>query len=190
MDSNGFRFAGVFFALLFLNSISVLAQLGEQTVEITSFKELREPGLFSLEVQHTSTSSQLSGLGLRLHFDASLIEFDGFETVLSKGLVAQAEPQPDTDNHDGDSSTDRFVLVGWVDLGGNWPGENQIRLFTARFKALGEGGVRTSIRFTASSVAVGCRFTPVSFEVHIPPAFEGPDREKRVPPRERKGGMP
>jgi hypothetical protein len=190
MGSNGFRLAGVFFASLFLNSISVLAQLGEQTVEITGFRELNEPGLFSLEVQHTSTSPQLSGLGLRLHFDASLIEFDGFETVLSKGLVAQAEPQPDTANHDGDSSTDQFVLVGWADLGGNWPGENQIRLFTARFKALGEGKVRTPIHFTASSVAAGCRFTPVSFEVSIPPAFKGPDREKRVLPGERKGGMP
>jgi len=108
-------------------------------------------------LRNTVDPSELSGLGLRMHFDSSKIEFKSLDNVLDNNdLLFQGEPQADSQNFDGDDATDQFVNVAWQDINNEWPGngQNPVRLFTANFgTALTFSNDTSPINFTASSTA-------------------------------------
>jgi hypothetical protein len=107
---------------------------------------------FSVGVQYATSNSDESwtGLGLRIHYDSSVLTFDGLGNVLQTSLIQQSQPMPDTANYDQDPSTDEYVLVSWADMNGNWPDQAMpVSLLTANF-TLAPGvaaGTQTSIRF-------------------------------------------
>lgn len=115
------------------------------------------------EVQVTDTPSELSGLGLRMHFDSSKLEFQSLDNVIDNNdLLFQGEPQEDEEDFDNDEATDQFVNVAWQDINNQWPGEglNPTRLFTANFTTDLEFSNDTSpINFSASSTANGFNFS-------------------------------
>ena len=112
----------------------------------------------------------LSGLGFRLHFDASKLQFLELSNLFSDvGTVVANDPQPDSENHDNDSSTDMFVNVFWLDLAKQWPGQGRLRktLYTANFRAVSQSTVSTSIRFTEVTTANGWTFSGESIHIQI-----------------------
>jgi hypothetical protein len=103
----------------------------------------------------------LTGVGLRMHFDSSKLVFNQLRNVLTAGFVQQQAPVDDAQNFDNDPSTDKFVLVSWLDLSGQWP--NQVlpaKLFDAGFtlQAGLADGTATNVNFSASSKAAGYDF--------------------------------
>lgn len=118
---------------------------------------------------HYSTSTgdnTLPGLGLRLHYNSSLVSYAGMTNVLLTSLFTQQPftPADDTANYDGDATTDKYVMVSWADIGGNWPGTAlPVRLYTATFTALHASAAGTALRFSASpAAAYTLASTPVS----------------------------
>jgi VCBS repeat-containing protein len=102
----------------------------------------------------------VTGLGLRLHYNSSLLQWDSFSSVYAAGKLAEdSSPENDTANYDGDPSTDKYLTIAWVDFsGGNWPGAGltPLDLYVANFTALPAfAGGSTAINFSASSTAVG-----------------------------------
>ena len=84
----------------------------------------------TLPLYYTTTDENvsLSGMGLKVHYDSSLIS--GIEaTPLSTNLLASSD-QEDSDDLDGDPSTDRFVNIAWAAFAGGWPGELDIELLS------------------------------------------------------------
>ena len=61
----------------------------------------------------------LTGIGLRVHYNSQQVDSieiaDAFATNL---LSVDNTPQDDVDDSDGDPSTDKFLLVAWVDFSG------------------------------------------------------------------------
>jgi hypothetical protein len=114
-------------------------------------------------VRYTTSDGDttLTGLGLRMHFDSSKLVFQQVNNVLPTGFVQLQTPVDDTQNFDNDASTDKFMLVSWVDISGQWP--NQVlptKLFDASF-TLQAGlahGTTTAVNFSASSTAAGYDF--------------------------------
>ena len=49
--------------------------------------------------------------------------FNSLSNVLQTGLVSKQTPVDDTADLDGDASTDKYILVAWADLAGNWPNQ-------------------------------------------------------------------
>ena len=81
-------------------------------------------GSFDMDVYYfTSSEAQnLSGLTLRIHYDSTKLTWNSFSDILATGLgTPSSAPQNDTSNFDGDTSTDKFLIVPWSD--GNWPGD-------------------------------------------------------------------
>jgi hypothetical protein len=109
----------------------------------------------------------LPGIGVRVHFDSTLLTF--VETVnLAPNLFQSQTPVADTADYDGDPATDQYVLVGWFDWAGQWPGAVPATLATCSFTvATGVTGATTAVNFSAASHAAGFGFTgyPVIYQI-------------------------
>jgi protocadherin Fat 4 len=122
----------------------------------------------------------VTGLGLRLHYNSSLVRWDSFSSVYAAGKIAQdSSPQNDTANYDGDPSTDKYLTIAWVDFsGGNWPGAGltPLDLYVANFTALSAfAGGSTAINFSASSTAAGRTLDATSAIItlaNLPPSVD------------------
>ena len=158
--------------LILINTDDSDQLLGDNPVREVEIPAENEGNLFqnnpvSFDVFYTPNpeipgSEELSGLGLRLHYNSSKITFNSLEDVFQSGLFQQSSaPQADTDNFDGDTNTDQFINVVWG-VGNSddvWAGvgETPTKLYTANFTTrLGiiEGGEETGdtqINFSAST---------------------------------------
>ena len=138
---------------------SGMALAAEQVTTPNPTSQSKSPGnAISFTVNYSTTnpnSPNLTGLGLRVHFNSSKVTFVGLTNVLQAGLQGVGTPQVDTQDFDNDPLTDQFVLVAWVDFNGHWPGTEPAQLFTASFTAAANFAGSTTVRFTASSTAPG-----------------------------------
>jgi hypothetical protein len=138
---------------------SGMALAAEQVTTPNPTSQSKSPGdAISFTVNYSTTNPNnpnLTGLGLRVHFNSSKVTFVGLTNVLQAGLQGVGTPQADTQDFDNDPLTDQFVLVAWVDFNGHWPGTEPAQLFTASFTAAANFTGSTTVRFTASSTAAG-----------------------------------
>ncbi len=121
---------------------------------------------FSFDLMYSTVdpaAARYTGLALRMHYDSTQLTFGGLTNRLMTGLDEQQD-FADTADIDGDAATDRFVLVLWFDIDGNWPNAvtQPARLYTAAFTAANDY-TGTQINFTAESPAdVDFQSTPVT----------------------------
>ncbi len=134
----------------------------------------RAGGSFSIDVMYDTTdhNQQLTGLGLRIHYDPTKVTFDSFSNVLSTSKTAQdVTPKDDTLDYDNDPATTKYLTVAWADISsGAWPGVSlPVRLYSVKFNVASglADNVTSAIRFSASSKASGYLFTyqPALFRV-------------------------
>ena len=94
-----------------------------QTVTGTlSVAELSAGQTTNLTVTYQATDdAKVTGLGLRLHYDSSVLEMGDYTDRLRES----AQPfqiKDDTSDFDGDASTDKYFLTSWADTSGDgWP---------------------------------------------------------------------
>jgi hypothetical protein len=133
-------------------------------------------GITELTVVYSATDYEVSGLGLRIHYDSSQLSVNGISDVLSTDLTfAFAAPTNDSEDFDNEVSTDQFIDFAWASVAGDWPGSSPINLVTISFSdaSLDE----TSINFTSTSNAVGYDFVGQSIQLSassgddVPPVF-------------------
>jgi len=127
---------------------------------------------FNMDLNYFTSddNNQLSGMGLRIHYNSSRLTWVGFSNVLPTSKTYEdTDPQSDmVQNYDNDASTDSYVEIVWD--GGPWPNEPlETRLLTVAFEvngSLSEGDTST-IRFTSSDSAPNYTFysDAVAFEV-------------------------
>ena len=71
---------------------------------------------------NTSTGDNtLGGIGLRLHYDSSDLTFQTTTNLFNTNLFGTVTDLADTNNFDGDPTTNRYLQVQYVDFTGNWP---------------------------------------------------------------------
>ena len=97
----------------------------------------------------------LTGIGLRVHYSSQQVDSieiaDAFATNL---LSVDNTPQDDVDDSDIIASTDKFLLVAWVDFsGGGWPLSLPTTLFNLKVTA-SDGALQTTlpIRFSPQTL--------------------------------------
>ncbi len=153
----------------------------QQIIEVSAFDSPGPNSTFSFDVLYSTANpvdETLSGLGLRLHFDSSVLSFDvdnGLSNILSTSFLGLRQVLPDTNDVDNDSATDSFILLSWADFvpPSDWPGEGTTPavLYTVEF-ATSENFAGTTLNFTASSTAAGFELSadPVVIQgVNLPP---------------------
>ena len=151
--------------------------MSQQNVYIDISSIQSGEGVTELTVVYDATDSEVSGLGLRIHYDSSQLSVNGISNVLQSDLVfAYDTPSADSEDFDNDITTDQYIDLGWASLYGDWPGSAPINLVTISFDnaSLDE----TIINLTASSHAVGYEFVGQSAQLsaeETPPVFTSPD---------------
>ncbi|MBW2138469.1 MAG: hypothetical protein JRH06_13050, partial [Deltaproteobacteria bacterium] len=145
--------AGASFALAQDNQIQSIELLPSSSDETAGSS-------FSLSVMYTvgNADNTLTGIGIRIHFDSSKLQFTGFSNPFSNDLTAaDSIAQDDTQDYDNDVSTDKYVGIAWASLGGDWPNEAlPLELVQVGFgvNSQATSGV-TPVNVSFSSVAAG-----------------------------------
>jgi beta-glucanase (GH16 family) len=131
---------------------------------------------FNIAYDVTSNDNQLTGLGMRLHFDSSKLELISVNNIITNDVVIDGtEVYSDTLDYDGSVETDKYVSTAWASLFGNWPNiELPASLFSISFLVKDNSNVfatdSTSINFSKSSNAQGYGFSATSYMMDILPA--------------------
>jgi hypothetical protein len=89
--------------------------------------EVQNPNDTTVTVSYNVSdgNKELSSLGIRIHFNSSLLQYNGFTEHFQKGRIGDPVVNDDTDDIDSDILTDKYVLLGWVDaFNSNWPGSD------------------------------------------------------------------
>ncbi|PQO25744.1 hypothetical protein C5Y96_23325 [Blastopirellula marina] len=122
--------------------------------------QLSVPVLYQTLDSNRDPSDQLaSGLGLRLHFNSSLLTFDSLALGVTEDAFFNPNTvvaQDDINDFDNDPTTDKFLTAAWNDLiqaDGGWPSASAqpVTLYTANFTAAGGFTGQTLINFSSSS---------------------------------------
>lgn len=117
----------------------------------------------SVQVDYSTANpldNTLAGLGLRIHWDSTKLTLIDLSNQLSAGLQPAGVPEADSSDFDSDPTTDTFVVVPWIYVGGQWPGAQvtlPVELYTAHFMVAASivPGTTTTVNFSASSTASG-----------------------------------
>ncbi|PNW58873.1 UNVERIFIED_CONTAM: hypothetical protein BEN50_05785 [Euhalothece sp. KZN 001] len=130
--------------------------INKQVISTSSIEAQPADSSFSFDVEYTTEplDETLGGLGLRLHFDSSVISFDELTNVFDQNSdVSVQDVNDDAENFDNDPQTDKFVLYSWANFEGNWPGDGETPtlLYTANFTTSESFDEDTTLNFTASS---------------------------------------
>jgi hypothetical protein len=116
----------------------------------------------------TDADATLTGLGLRVHYNSSALEFVEFANVLTTDNISSDGSLDDVDDLDGDASTDKFITANWASLFGSWPGSLPSDLLTATFNVADDDNLEsTVINFSAASNAAGYQFDATPYTMDI-----------------------
>ena len=114
----------------------------------------------SLTVTYQATDdAKVTGLGLRLHYDSSVLEMGDYTDRLRES----AQPfqiKDDTSDFDSDPKTDKYFLTSWADTSGDgWPFDavQPATLYAVPLTAI-SGFNGSTLKFTTSSTAAGYSF--------------------------------
>jgi len=107
----------------------------------------------------SDADATLTGIGIRVHYDSSMLTFDPMDFTLAFGRLFDpflVVSEADSSDFDGDASTDRFISLAWVDFGNNsWPGSLPQPLASPHFIATAGFNGSTQVNFSASDLAAG-----------------------------------
>jgi hypothetical protein len=160
-DDSGDVSDGISYSLA--ESVTVNSQGSDEIAEntqVVSVSDVTKSGdQLSVAVEYNADDADLTGLGLRVHFDSSELSLVDISEVLDQDVIFTDEDvREDTLDADGNASTDSFVHVGWASVDGNWTGEVPTDLLTVNFTVAETATGSTSIGFSASAHAIGYEF--------------------------------
>ena len=95
-------------------------------------------------------------------WNCKTVSFDQVNETLEFGrmfdpvLVVSEE---DTNDHDSDATTDRYILLTWEDTGKAWPGSLPEKLAAVHFVVASDFADSTTVRFSASNLAENYGFS-------------------------------
>jgi len=115
--------------------------------------------------------NKTSGIGIRIHFNSKFIDDVSLSDVYGEGMIGQHyTPQDDVKDIDADPSTDKFIVVAWASVTGQWPVflsmPGALAVLNLNIKEGAPNG-ETKINVTASAVAAGCEFLGKSAKILV-----------------------
>jgi hypothetical protein len=112
-------------ALFLATSLSLPAFAGTQIVNLSPAAlglSAGQSGQVELLYDVQALTGKTTGLGLRIHFNSSVIEEITLDGNYGEGLIAvDASARDDLDDFDSDPLTDKYLGIAWVGVAGDWP---------------------------------------------------------------------
>lgn len=143
----------------------------KQTISINNAPKgvLGRSSILEVVYDTSDNNNQLSGLGMRVHFNSSLLSFKEITDMIDQDIIVNGEgPFSDDANYDNDPLTDQYMLFGWASLYNNWPNrELPTVLMNMAFNVSDTIDIdvtpSTNINFTDSSFTAGYEFSANSY---------------------------
>jgi hypothetical protein len=134
---------------------------------------LGENIVVDLAYSASDDNNQLSGLGLRVHFDSTVLTLNSIDEVLLQDVIVNGEgPVSDAEDFDNDPQTDSYITFGWASLFNNWP--NAAFPSTLAKVTFGVSSTvdldaltSTAINFSGITTAAGYQFDSQSFTLEL-----------------------
>ena len=118
-------------------------------------------------VNYLADSNELTGLGLRVHYDSSKLSFVAMNNLFADSLLF------DSENHvNAEDPSASYVSVAWADYlqQADWTGGSLPELlFNAEFEVIASETSKSEISFSAIDTAQGYDFVGVSQELKLSP---------------------
>ena len=130
-------------------------------------------GQLSITVDYaSSTGSDVTGLGLNVHYDSSVLTPASVSDVLQTSIFIAPEVanvSPGAANEDNNASTDMLMNMAWASCtGANWPGNGSANLLTITFDVVDNDVLdSTVIGFSDSSTAAGYELSAPAVTVEL-----------------------
>jgi len=175
INLNAFKNALIVASMLFTVA-DVAAEKLQTVTGSLSVAELSAGQSTELTVSYTATDDDVAqltqGIGLRLHFDSSMVSLGDPSTsnTYKERLFTGSQPfqiKDDTDDADSDPKTDKYWLTSWANSGSGagWPAdgntgealEQPLNLYIVPINAI-SGYNGSTLNFTTSSVSAGYTF--------------------------------
>ena len=134
---------------------------------------LGENVVFDIAYIASDDNNQLSGLGLRVHFDSSILTLNSISDILQQDIIVSGEgPVADAEDFDNDPQTDSYITFGWASLFNNWPNTAfPSVLAKITFGVSGtvdiEATTSTAVNFTGITTAAGYQFESQSYALEL-----------------------
>ena len=130
---------------------------------------------FTLDVGYdvTSDENNLTGLGLRVHYDSSKLGFVQVSDFIDKdNILSGTFSEPDSGDFDNNPITDRFISLAWASVNGDWPDVSlPAKLLSIDFlvadNVVLQGTEYTTIGFSKSSNSQGYDFSATNYQLAI-----------------------
>jgi hypothetical protein len=88
----------------------------------------------------TNDDCQTFGTGIRFHYNGAILELQDVSDILNDHFIENTQPASDTENQDGDNTTDTFIYLKWQSIYPDWPNASiPLNLATLTFKAIESG---------------------------------------------------
>lgn len=96
----------------------------------------------------TPTALPSNGMTVRTFFSSAKLTFQSTTNTLQTDLFADTSMDDDTDNLDGDATTDKYLSVTWFNANSAFPtGTQPVRLLTANFTTAANFSGTTQVNF-------------------------------------------
>jgi len=124
----------------------------------------------------SSGNNALTGLGLRVHYDSSVLEFvEVVNLFTTDNIINGSLSEEDSADYDSNPNTDRFISVAWASIFGNWPAlalpTNLLSIkFSVSANVATQNTEYSTIGFSKTSNAQGFGFSASSYQLKIVPA--------------------
>lgn len=120
----------------------------------------------SINYNTSDNNPNLTGLGLKAHYDSSVLTFNEFDFLLDDSLFSTVED--DIYDLDNDPSTDKYVTAGWVSIFSNFPGVLPQNLMTLNFSVANDTNLQsTPINFSSDNTSAGYAFSSDNYVLDI-----------------------
>jgi hypothetical protein len=168
---------------LYLASVILLASIifstsavaGTQVVMISPAEiavAAGQSGQLDVVYEVMAGSGKTTGLGLRIHYNSSMIKAIALDSTYGEGLIAvDTAPRDDIGNADGDASTDKYIGVAWIGVAGDWPSFMPLPLLLGKLVVT----VRTDCLPGMSAINLSTSGTPEGY------TFQGKGAIVRIP---------
>ena len=126
---------------------------------------------FDINYEVSDENDSLTGLGLRIHYDSTVITFSEFEFIFPQDLIATTSPVNDSQDLDNEPLTDKYITASWASLYLDWPGDLPAHLLTVMFDVISNNDISTTrINFSNLSSTAGYNFSNQFHDLPIIPA--------------------
>ncbi|MDA7745166.1 cadherin repeat domain-containing protein, partial [bacterium] len=138
-----------------------------QHVYVSSSTKSEDGSQETVVVSYNADDTTTTGLGLRIHFDSSVLSASDITTLMTNDLLVNAVVESDDNDLDGDASTDTYVAFGWASLFGQWPNAAPVDLASITFDIAEGASGSSAINFMSSSNAAGFTFEGQTHQIAI-----------------------